>query len=465
MLVLGSDDFSSSMFIPDISSAFTSVDSNNNSLASLRVAITSGEQIQVDCDPSKFDELARLTSSDVVFSALYACLELAKTPEGAYVLAQTGAYDRVRELVAKLLNEYTPMADESFEELDVLKLATLNLSIQISTELARSLRNSDIDSSVTSKLASFACLVERYILSAMKPTSITLSNLRKAKVCCALLSSISSDERLKFGWQVQSPNGQANLRDEAALFLRWFAAPPVHSGATSHNCCLPQNAAEEARTLKPSEAGLSSCWFGVLNRGSRVLTSLRTQSSALSPMALSPAANGASPLMLGLTPSTTPLGTKNSVLFTSSTPTNGNTTNVSKTPSTPTLISNQGGQALGTPLGRKRFNDAKSPKTPDGGVLKSPSPIHSLHAGTASERTNLHSEILAAELHDIAMHCSRFLSSFQEKNVAPDVASAIVDQCDVLLEELNVNKTNKTKAGTRIEESLVGIKRSILKSA
>ena len=46
MLVLGSDDFSSSMFIPDISSAFTSVDSNNNSLASLRVAITSGEQIQ-----------------------------------------------------------------------------------------------------------------------------------------------------------------------------------------------------------------------------------------------------------------------------------------------------------------------------------------------------------------------------------------------------------------------------------
>ena len=465
MLVLGSDDFSSSMFIPDISSAFTSVDSNNNSLASLRVAITSGEQIQVDCDPSKFDELARLTSSDVVFSALYACLELAKTPEGAYVLAQTGAYDRVCELVAKLLNEYTPMADESFEELDVLKLATLNLSIQISTELARSLRNSDIDSSVTSKLASFACLVERYILSAMKPTSITLSNLRKAKVCCALLSSISSDERLKFGWQVQSPNGQANLRDEAALFLRWFAAPPVHSGATSHNCCLPQNAAEEARTLKPSEAGLSSCWFGVLNRGSRVLTSLRTQSSALSPMALSPAANGASPLMLGLTPSTTPLGTKNSVLFTSSTPTNGNTTNVSKTPSTPTLISNQGGQALGTPLGRKRFNDAKSPKTPDGGILKSPSPIHSLNAGTASERTNLHSEILAAELHDIAMHCSRFLSSFQEKNVAPDVASAIVDQCDVLLEELNVNKTNKTKAGTRIEESLVGIKRSILKSA
>jgi hypothetical protein len=116
-------------------------------------------------------------------------------------------------------------------------------------------------------------------------------------------------------------------------------------------------------------------------------------------------------------------------------------------------------------LGRKRFNDAKSPKTPDGGILKSPSPIHSLNAGTASERTNLHSENLAAELHDIAMHCSRFLSSFQEKNVAPDVASAIVDQCDVLLEELNVNKTNKTKAGTRIEESLVGIKRSILKSA
>ena len=77
----------------------------------------------------------------------------------------------------------------------------------------------------------------------------------------------------------------------------------------------------------------------------------------------------------------------------------------------------------------------------------------------------MHSEILAIELHDIAMHCSQFLSSFQEKNVASDVVSAIVDQCDVLLEELNnVNNTNKTKVGTRIEESLVGIKTSIGKS-
>ena len=50
------------------------------------------------------------------------------------------------------------MADESFDELDVLKLATLNLSIQISTELAGSLRNSDIDSSATSKLASLCVL-------------------------------------------------------------------------------------------------------------------------------------------------------------------------------------------------------------------------------------------------------------------------------------------------------------------
>ena len=200
-----------------------------------------------------------------------------------------------------------------------------------------------------------------------------------------------------------------------------------------------------------------------------MLTSLRTQSSTLSPAALSPTgaatANGASALVLGSNPSATPLGTKNSVLFTSSTPGNADTMNISKTPTTPILISNQGGQALGTPLGRKQFNDTKSPKTPDGGILKSPSPIHSLNAGNGSERTNLHSEILAIELHDIAMHCSQFLSSFQEKNVASDVVSAIVDQCDVLLEELNnVNNTNKTKVGTRIEESLVGIKASIGKS-
>ena len=97
--------------------------------------------------------------------------------------------------------------------------------------------------------------------------------------------------------------------------------------------------------------------------------------------------------------------------------------------------------------------------------MKSPSPIHSLNAGTANERTNLHAEVLASELHDIAMHCAQFLSSFQEKNVAPEVVSAIVDQCDVLLEELQANSTNKTKAGTKIEESLVEIKRSIAKSA
>ena len=466
MLILGSDDDSSAAFIPDMTGAFASGD--NISLASLRVSLKSEEKIEVDCTPSEFDELARLTSSDVVFSALHACLEFAKTSEGAYVLMRTGAYDRVCELASDLLDECASMVDAPVDEADVLKLSALSLSIQVSTELAMSLRNSDIDSSITTKLASFACLAERFILSAMKPTSITLSNLRKTKVCCALLAAVSSDERLKFGWQLQSPNGQANLRDEAALFLRWFAAPPVHSGATSHNCCLPQNAAEEARAHKPSETGLSSCWFGVLNRGSRVLTSLRTQPSAISPMALSPAAasigtNGTSPLILGSAPSTTPLGTKNSVLFTSSN--NGNITTPAKTPTTPTLISNQGGQALGTPLGRKRFTDAKSPKTPDGGILKSPSPIHSLNAGTANERTNLHAEVLAAELHDIAMHCAQFLSSFQEKNVAPEVVSAIVDQCDVLLEELQANSTNKTKAGTKIEESLVEIKRSIAKSA
>jgi len=464
MLMLGSDDVSSTSFIPDISGVF----SGESTLASLRVSVTSGK-IDVDCTPSEFDELTRLTTSDVVFSALYACLEFAKTSEGAYVIIQTGAYDRVYEIASELLNNWACVVDASIDEDNVLELAALSLTIQISTEVARSLRKSDIDASTTTKLALFACLVERFILSTMKPTSITLSNLRKTKVSCALLASISMDERLKFGWQMRSPSGQASLRDEAALFLRWFAAPPVHSGATSHNCCLPQNAAEEARALQPSETGLSSCWFGVLNRGSRVLTSLRTQSSTLSPAALSPTgaatANGASALVLGSNPSATPLGTKNSVLFTSSTPGNADTMNISKTPTTPILISNQGGQALGTPLGRKQFNDTKSPKTPDGGILKSPSPIHSLNAGNGSERTNLHSEILAIELHDIAMHCSQFLSSFQEKNVASDVVSAIVDQCDVLLEELNnVNNTNKTKVGTRIEESLVGIKASIGKS-
>ena len=214
MLMLGSD-VSSTSFIPDISGVF----SGESTLASLRVSVTSGK-IDVDCTPSEFDELTRLTTSDVVFSALYACLEFAKTSEGAYVIIQTGAYDRVYEIASELLNNWACVVDASIDEDNVLELAALSLTIQISTEVARSLRKSDIDASTTTKLALFACLVERFILSTMKPTSITLSNLRKTKVSCALLASVSMDERLKFGWQMRSPSGQASLRDEAALFLR-----------------------------------------------------------------------------------------------------------------------------------------------------------------------------------------------------------------------------------------------------
>lgn len=464
MLIAGGGDIVSSSltelpFIPDLVGLSRMGYARLSSLrASIRSNASGDNEIEIDCSSSEFDELARFTPTDVIFSALYCMLEFAKTSEGAYALIKTGAYDRVYEITAELKNECNNFEDAPGDE-DVLKLSALHLAIQISTELAKT-SSSFSDEYSCSKLAAFACLIERYVEKSLKPSSISLNSLRKANVCCALIAAMSNDERLKFGWQARSPNGQARIRDGASIFLRWFAAPPINSGSASHNCCLPRNESEEARALQQSETGLSSCWFGVLNRGSRVLTSLRTMAS-LSPMSPIIITNS-SALITASNPSSSAI-TPNSALFTSSTSNNNN-----KTPTTPTLISNQGGQALGTPLGRKRPNDQNSPTTPDGLMrLKSPSPINALNV--SNERTNLHSEILALELHDVALHCATFLSTFNGSVIAHEVSSSIVDQCEVLLEELQVLSTkssasSETKAGIKIRKTLTSLKNISLAS-